>query len=382
MKRPCDERAIARDPLRAAVAHARLRVCRRAGGRRGRAVMLDPRLEPRAVVAALPAALRPLVGPLDVACGRRAPDDLPSAALAALVELVIGGVLEVEVPGAGFVTGAAAVRALDLPEPPVDGSPSAALSVAALRHGEAFVAHGLSRVARALYHYPRFPSRHAMKAGGARATGRRHADWLTAVAGGVACRWRPITPVRGAPWIHWRLARAAADHPPFGAVAKLYVSPVPDDLPGAWRTVIETLPAYAPLGLKTVACLPDASRPDKLIAYFADPENVLRAAQALGAGLTGLRAHGVPFTTPVARDLLLSWAVDPPAARRRTRAAGRESWRQWIVDRIAVLLCVGAVTGDDGIRPWQFARIALHASGIDVGTWQARRRPAGADPAA
>jgi hypothetical protein len=136
--------------------------------------------------------------------------------------------------------------------------------------------------------------------------------------------------------------------------------------------VAATLGALGPGGAHAVKAARDASgahRPDKLIAYFADVDTALRAGEVLRASLAGLATLGVPFTATLSDDGLVSWGADPPLVRGRGRAAGGQSWRQWVVDQIAYLLVVGGATGPGPVEPWRFALSYLASRGLDIATW-------------
>jgi hypothetical protein len=107
-------------------------------------------------------------------------------------------------------------------------------------------------------------------------------------------------------------------------------------------------------------------RPDKLVAYFATLDAVERAAAALAPRLRGIDAHGVPFTTALTSDGLLSWGCDPPSL---SAAPARESWRLWVTNRLADALMRAKVNPHAGVAPERFALARIALDGVDPDSW-------------
>ena len=103
-------------------------------------------------------------------------------------------------------------------------------------------------------------------------------------------------------------------------------------------------------------------RPDKMIAYFDDVARLRDVAAALTHALSGWPVHGVPFTTDLGGDGLVSWAVDPQGG------ATGESWRAWLTARLAAAVAATAETPDDD----RVERVlgTVRRLGIDPDTWQ------------
>jgi hypothetical protein len=111
------------------------------------------------------------------------------------------------------------------------------------------------------------------------------------------------------------------------------------------------------------------TRPDKIVAYFDSLDAVLHAAEAMSARLTGVAAQGVPFSAEISNDGLLSWGMDPPDENRALSWLGRESWRFWIVQRLANGIVVAQRSGQSTVEPWQFAVERLRRAGVDTDRW-------------
>jgi hypothetical protein len=107
-------------------------------------------------------------------------------------------------------------------------------------------------------------------------------------------------------------------------------------------------------------------RPDKIVAYFPDFERLAKAAEAVSARLGGVPAQGVPFTSEIGGDGLLSWGMDPPASELAAWG-GRESWRLWLTHRLARALL--AARSAEGLEPWRFALERVRLEGIDTASW-------------
>jgi hypothetical protein len=111
-------------------------------------------------------------------------------------------------------------------------------------------------------------------------------------------------------------------------------------------------------------------RPDKigrlLFRSFAALEETGRR---IAARLPDCPAQGVPFTAALEGSRLLSWGVDPPKQNGVLAWQERESWRMWIMNRVAVAM-IGARQSQNGrLAPWRFALERLRLDAIDTDTW-------------
>jgi len=315
---------------------------------------------------------------------------------------VADGVLEIERGPAGFVSGAAAMSLFAAPA--AAGGRLAELSLAALRHGQE-----LARTLREpeplhlslrLYGYNRLPMTPRWRRALLDATAvRRH---LGIAAGGrwlplLERHWRELPAGADEPWLRWRPGPASVPSPAVPAAVsrdaptyKLYVSPVPGELPEAFGAVLDGLAAVGAPGFKVGAGAGGLLRPDKIVAYFETFEHLAAAAGALTERLAGVAPHGVPFTSEIAGGGQLSWGVDPPAAAGFWPLGGdsRMSWRLWLTNRLARALIAavaapaaapplpgaaaaalaGAAAGET-MEPWRFAVERLRLEGIDTGSW-------------
>jgi hypothetical protein len=151
---------------------------------------------------------------------------------------------------------------------------------------------------------------------------------------------------------------------------KLYVSAALDALPDALPAVAEALaPVRGASGFKMARDVHGLCRPDKLVAYFTRLDDLREAAAELRERLAGCRAQGVPFTAEITADGLLSWGVDPPPDRELRAAAEPNSWRFWIVRRLAAYVADARVHDPSAQEPWLFALERLRLDGVDTDTW-------------
>jgi hypothetical protein len=175
------------------------------------------------------------------------------------------------------------------------------------------------------------------------------------------------TPMRG--WVTWthRAQLAAGRSRPLPW--KLYLSPLPADLPATVAALAATL-AEVPCPSFKVGC--DAYgllRPDKVVGYFADFADLQRFARALEPRLAGCAAHGVPFSAALTDDGLLSWGSDPPRDPARPQWLEAESWRLWITNHLARALLAARRDPALAVEPARFALERLRLAGVDTETW-------------
>jgi hypothetical protein len=150
---------------------------------------------------------------------------------------------------------------------------------------------------------------------------------------------------------------------------KLYVSPAPHAVRQVFPDVLAAVTAHRPFACKVGHGLHGLLRPDKMVVYFARRDDLHGAAGALTAALGGVRAHGVPFSSPITPDGLLSWGIDPPDDVGMVSVLRSESWRERLTNQIAAALVAAPppTGGVDAVVSFVLRRLEAH--GIDVGTW-------------
>jgi hypothetical protein len=304
----------------------------------------------------------------------REPGPLPGYVAAALGEdaprtvsrLVADAVLEID-GGHGFVSGAAAAGVLQGTAGHQEGRGRIAeLSRAALRYGQALAVDDTTVLSWRLYTYnhrpltPRWkrllPTSEAVE---------RHLG----IAPAGACRRlldRRWISIRSAPWLSWRARSRGASggsNASSGPTWKLYVSPRPEALAEGFGAILEALTTGRATLFKVGADAAGLLRPDKIVAYFPSFERLAEAAEVVARRLDGAPPHGVPFTSEIGGDGLVSWGVDPEDR------AGGESWRLWLTNRLARALVSARAAAGEGIEPWRWALDRLRLEGVDTGTW-------------
>lgn len=173
-------------------------------------------------------------------------------------------------------------------------------------------------------------------------------------------------------WLTWQ-SRRPESRGSFGSrIAtgpKLYVSPKVDHVPDALPLVLNVFSRTRVRQFKIGKGAAGLLRPDKLVAYFSRQDDLTETAEALKRELNGCAPHGVPFTSALTDDGLLSWGVDPPADGQVLPWVGLESWRLWVTNRLAAALIAARSDDSSSIEPWRFALQRLQLEGVDTRSW-------------
>lgn len=291
-----------------------------------------------------------------------------------LLQLIVEGILEVEV-GERFVSGAAAHALLfDSETIAAEDGPLARLSVAALRYAAALDVDDALRLSARLYTYNSYPlsPRRRRELPDAEAVERHLGLNRGPLATLLDRSWAPLSPSGDAAgWRVWRPKRLRAggrgvdprDGGSAPVVYKLYLSPAWEATREAFHAGIGALGESLPFQIKMGGSLSGLLRPDKFVAYFSSFEDLGEAAERLRAALHGCAAQGVPFTGGIGEDALLSWGLDPPM-RQEAPWQERESWRLWVTRRLASALL--SARGVESIDPVRFAMDRLSLEGFDA----------------
>lgn len=284
--------------------------------------------------------------------------------------MVMDGVVEVEA-GGRFVSGPdAADELLDCADLTIPHSRLARLSFEAVRFAAAADIDDLDRLAAWLYRFNVVPvtprwNREILDAsaamcflgveGNPRLRQRLAAAWRRQ-RGGVSEGWLA--------WVRRGSVRSAVV-PRF----KMYVSPLVEALPETFEAVVIALCSSEATHFKVGSNAEGLLRPDKLVAYFPGLGELREASRDLAELLTGLPAQGVPFTAELVADGLLSWGVDPPRTEQQRQERRGDSWRSWIVYRLAAALLQTKGSSSSAVSPWRFALERLRLHGIDIDRW-------------
>jgi hypothetical protein len=290
---------------------------------------------------------------------------LGEGAARTVARLVADGVLEIEREGS-FVSGAGAAD-LSLEKGRANGTGRLAeLSRAALRYSQALAVDDPGVLSWRLYSFNRRPLTPRWKR--LLASTEAVERYLRIDAGGARRKLLDSHWVTtgSESWLSWR-TRGALRSASAGPTWKLYVSPSTEALAEGFGSMLEAFAAGRADHFKVGKDATGLLRPDKLVAYFPSFERLAEAAEVVKWRLAGVPVQGVPFTSEIGADGLVSWGVDPA---RDTWAAGRgESWRRWLTQRLARALLSARTAAAEGVEPWRFAVERLRLEGVNTDTW-------------
>jgi hypothetical protein len=305
---------------------------------------------------------------------RQLPDRVVADADAMLVvtQLVCDGILQIACESQ-WLCGPAACR-FDTTAPEEQPGILADLSLRALRHAAALRTGDTTELSGHLYRYNllpltpewlrRFPDNTAVQ------------EYLQIQAGGrvrweLDRFWTRVSPAaeQGA-WMAWSSRTIAM--PSDTITYKLYLSPLPSHLRDAFRVWLAAITAAGAFHFKIGNDVRGLLRPDKMVAYFGDRAALDDAAQRIASKLSGCPAQGVPFTSELDCGALMSCGSDPPSEEAVPVWLRRQSWRQWICNRLGAALAVAKHHPCDSMPAWRFALTRLRLEGVDLTNWVAR----------
>lgn len=298
----------------------------------------------------------------------------PQAASGAIWQLVLDGVLEVEI-GGDFVGGAHAAELLAGGQLSQPLGRLAELSRLALRYAERSRLHNAGLLSGFLYRFgtqPISPRWQAQLPGGDAVLSFVGAGPGTDVRRLLDAQWDAVHAEAAGGWLVWS-RRGRAQVSAGAATYKLYISPQPQDMPCVFAAVADTLPARV-TSFKIGANAAGLLRPDKMVLYFADQEGLQAGAAELADRLAGVPAHGVPFSAEISAAGLLSWGMDPPRRERRLAWQSVQSWRSWVVSRLAVALVAAGSSALERMTAVDFALERLKHEGVDIDHWMPSMR--------
>lgn len=283
-----------------------------------------------------------------------------------LARLVLDGLVEVECRGA-FLSGGRAhphLFTVETRRPRTDSI--SLLSVDALKMAISGTATSPPHVADHLYRYntlprsPRFVTQFRNDHAAARFLAPRFGDRIHR-------RSTSVLEHRSGPWRSWSSTRSKGVAK--GDVTwKLYVSPAPERTGEAAAALLDSLGRrQGPFSMKVGCERGSVLRPDRLVAYFTQKDDMIATAKRLRLKLDGMPAHGVPFTAAIGRDGLLSWGADFPSSQTLPSHPMERSWRGWVAVRLASAIVTALASRADDPVQFSLDRVAL--DGVNTKSW-------------
>jgi hypothetical protein len=296
-----------------------------------------------------------------------------------IYQLVIDNILQVENQGK-FVSGIKAISLFpsrhQINHDQLLGTGKIAqLSLNALKYAQALAIDDSSKLSARLYFYNRFPI--TPKLLHLYPSEIEIAEYLQISSYHLAGKllqkhWREATSTQGDDfWRTWKsLENLESLNSQEKATYKLYISPRFEALGEVFPTLVQIftelqVPQFK-VGGKQIAGL---LRSDKIIAYFGDFDSLKKTADLIMTSLPNIPSQGVPFTSELDENGLLSWGIDPPSNEQALKWQERESWRVWLTNRLAIGI-MSAKNAHSSLEPWQFALYRLQQEGVDSKTWQ------------
>ena len=287
-------------------------------------------------------------------------------------KLVLDGVLEID-DGRGFVSGPSAYSLFHDPL----GSPKASghlaeLSIDALKYAQELGIDDIHSISARLYFFNRTPCTARWK----KKLGTQHAveEFLGIAPGKHRSLLNSIWTDQSSRfewdgWYRWTNRREYQRNAGVDRTYKLYISPLCEFLPDIFATTVRTISQRHAYSFKVGCDVHGLLRPDKLLAYFRSFEDLQESALEIFNIMKGCPAHGVPFSSELYGNGLLSWGMDPPHREISMPWTQGLSWRIWLTNRLASALAAGKESASGTLEPWQYALARVHLDGVDTTSW-------------
>ena len=280
-----------------------------------------------------------------------------------IARLIMEGILEIAMEKKDFVSGAAAHDTLyTASSTPTTTSSIASLSLNALHYVAHLKATDIRAIASRLYCYNTMPT--------ASFTTPINIEAFLNISGETSRQlteaWDKVNST--GKWFSWFRKGKQPFSGEITSTYKMYISPTMELLPEAFQKALPILSASKAFSFKTGNDLHGLLRPDKMVVYFSDQQQLLSTAAQLIPALAGIKAQGVPFTAQLDDTGLLSWGVDPPGRDVLENIEGA-SWRARVTERLAAAIVQAAGIGlrQQEIIDYALSKIGLE--GIDTHTW-------------
>jgi hypothetical protein len=289
-----------------------------------------------------------------------------------LGQLVLDGILQVA-EGSRWLCGPAACRPGDQVCAPSSNSRLHRLSAQALQHAASLKTVDAAELYSCLYQFntlplspawlQQFPDQHAVEECLQIQTGGKNCAMLE------RCWSRVPATAESHAWLSWTSRTFSAAWTERRAGYKLYLSPHPSAIRDAFSALLPAISAAGAHHFKIGADARGLLRPDKIVAYFNDRASLEQAAARISEELRGCLEHGVPFTAGFSDSALLSYGSDPPFENALPLWLQRQSWRQWITQRLGCALAVAKNEPLGTTSVCDFALLRLGLEGVDTTEW-------------
>lgn len=288
-----------------------------------------------------------------------------------IAQLVLDGVLEMEVDGVMLAGPAASVHIYEEQTWAGQEGFVAGLSRRAMEYAQSLEISDALSLSSRLYHYNCLPASPQWRR---LLHDQAAVERYLGVGDGAGTQmlersWSRHKSDPGNPWLVWQANYIGSNNRTAEPVFKLYVSPAPDSARAGFQATSAALVQSRAFHFKAGADVYGLLRPDKFVAYFHAFADLQETADAIVRELSGCSAQGVPFTSELGGKGLVSWGIDPPTDRNTVSWLARESWRLRITNRLATALILANTCANQHGPPWRFAVERLRLEGIDTQTW-------------
>jgi hypothetical protein len=148
---------------------------------------------------------------------------------------------------------------------------------------------------------------------------------------------------------------------------KLYVSPVYNNFRQALIVIAKLVTLINPFCFKFGNDLQGCLRPEKIVLYFEDWDQLKAAAALLEKEMVNLTPLGVPLSCPLDNRGLLSFGVDP-ISNQKYRSLNPVSWRVWLANKMADDITKFGSHGNCE-QLLKFLRNKFRQRGLDMNCW-------------
>ena len=184
-------------------------------------------------------------------------------------------------------------------------------------------------------------------------------------------QWTFIPPSADFHWFSWdKKGSKAAASPIQHNIYKLYISPVPEQLPDVFLKSIPVLSVSKAFHFKKGSTKQGLTRPDKMVVYFSDKKSLFEAATILEPILNHYSVQGVPFTCQLGKTGMLSYGIDPPVENGPVGKIDG-SWRMNVTGHLALAILQARQEIHAPEKILRFIEAKLWATGICMQNWSA-----------